>query len=170
MPPRALFFAALLASGCATTKGAVTAGRPAPDIALPLLDGGTLGTAQLRGSVAVVDFWASWCGPCREELPALEKLRVEYEPRGVRFVAVNIDDDAAAAAGAAQTLGLTMPVLLDTQKIAAQAFQPPTMPTSYVLDREGVVRFVHEGWSGAGEVDKLRAQLDGLLAAGVTAK
>lgn len=163
--PRALLLSILLAAGCATTKGALTAGKPAPDFTLPMLDGGTLALAQLRGSVVLVDFWASWCGPCREELPALEKLRAEYEPRGARFVAVNIDDEAAAAAGAAQTMGITMPVLLDTQKIAAQAFQPPTMPTSYVLDREGVVRFVHEGFTGAGDVAKIRAELDQLLAA-----
>jgi peroxiredoxin len=159
---RALFITGIAFAGCATSFGV---GKPAPDFSLPRLGGGTVALSQFRGSVVVVDFWASWCGPCREELPALEKLRKEYEPRGVRFVGVNIDDDREAAAHAAEQLGLTMPIALDTDKQAAQSFQPPTMPTSFVIDRGGVVRFVHEGWSGAPDVDAFHRELEQLLAA-----
>ena len=161
---------ALLMTGCATTgaasgTGAVVVGRTAPDFTLPALSGGDIKLSELRGGKAVVvDFWASWCGPCREELPELERLRAVYEPRGVRFVAVNIDNDRATAKDAAKKLGLTMPVALDSEKKVAEAFSPPTMPTSYVLDGAGLVRFVHEGFAGTADIDRLRRELDALTA------
>ena len=164
MKLRALLAGASLVGGCATTATATMAvGRTAPDFTLPSLAGGEVRLAGLRdGKAVVVDFWASWCGPCREELPELEKLRVEYEPRGVRFVAVNLDSDRATAAEAARKLNLTMVVALDSDKKVAEAFSPPTMPTSYVLDRAGTVRFVHEGFNGAADIERLRGELDAL--------
>lgn len=151
---------ALLVSGCAT---AGLLGRPAPDFVLPALGGGEVRLAAWKGQVAVIDFWASWCGPCREELPELEKLRQEYEPRGVRFVAINIDSERAAAEEAARSLLLAMPVGLDPGKQVADRYSPTTMPSSYLVDRAGLVRFVHEGWAGTLDVNRFRRELDSLL-------
>ena len=150
------------ASGCATLK---LLDRPAPDFTLPSLSGETVQVSALRGSVVVVDFWASWCGPCREELPALEQLRGAYESRGVRFITVNVDSDRDAAAQAAKALSVSMPVALDPDKKVAEAWQLPTMPTSFVIDRRGVVRFIHEGFQGTPDVNAFKRELDQLLAA-----
>jgi len=158
--PRLALLAVLAGGGCATS-GFV--GKAAPDFTLPALGGGEVKLAALRGQVVVIDFWASWCGPCREELPELEKLRPEYEPRGVRFVAINVDDDAAAAAAAARQLALAMPVGMDAAKKTAEAYAPPAMPSSYVVDRAGTVRFVHEGFAGSPDIARFRRELDELL-------
>jgi thiol-disulfide isomerase/thioredoxin len=138
-------------------------GKAAPDFTLPAVGGGDVKLAAMRGGPSVVDFWASWCAPCREELPELERLRVEYEPKGVHFVAVNIDAERATAEEAARKLGVTMPVGLDGDKRVAAAWAPPTMPSSYVLDKDGVVRFVHEGFNGAADIARFRQELDALL-------
>ena len=151
---------ALWLSGCATTR---LLGQPAPDFTLPSLSGATVQLSTLRGSVALVDFWASWCGPCRDELPALEQLRPFYEARGVRFVTVNIDSDRDAAAQMAKQLGVSMAVALDVDKRVAEAWQLPTMPTSYIIDRQGVVRFIHEGFNGTRDINAFKRELDQLL-------
>ena len=149
-------------SGCATTK---LVGKPAPDFTLPTLAGPNLQLSSLRGSVALIDFWASWCGPCRDELPALEQLRGVYEARGVRFVTVNIDSDRDAAASMAKQLGVTLPVALDADKRVAESWSLPTMPTSFLVDRQGIVRFVHEGFQGTPDVNAFKRELDQLLSA-----
>jgi thiol-disulfide isomerase/thioredoxin len=150
----------LALAGCATGGGA---GRPAAEFNLPALDGGQLSSASLSGHVAVVDFWASWCVPCRAELPELEKLRQAWAPRGVLFVTINIDNDRAEAERMVKQLGVSMPVGLDPEKHTASAFDVPTMPSSFVLDRQGRVRYAHEGWNGDADVARFRAELDELL-------
>ena len=159
---RAACVVAAMAAGCATTSPGLV-GKAAPDFTLPALGGGELKLDALRGNAVLLDFWASWCGPCRDELPALEKLRAEYEPRGVRFVAINIDIDMPTAVEAAKRLGVSMPVGFDGEKKVAEAFSPATMPTSYLIDRRGTVRFVHEGFSGTPDITRFRAELDLLL-------
>ena len=154
----------LFVGACATTSGASVAPKAAPDFTLPAMGGGEVSLAATRGSVTLVDFWASWCAPCQQELPELEKLKAIYESKGVKFVAVTIDEDREAAADAAKRLGLTMMVALDAEKKAASLYNPPTMPSSYVLDRAGRIRFVHAGFDGTPDVKKFREELDALLA------
>ena len=157
-------FALALATGCATTSALL--GQPAPAFDLPALDGsGRVGADFKSGKITVIDFWASWCVPCRDELPALERLRVVYEPRGVTFVTVNIDEERAAASEMAGKLGVHLAVGVDAQKAVANSYKLPTMPTSFLVDSAGVIRFVHEGYRGADE-QKIQAELDELLAAG----
>ena len=163
MSPGPWLGAALALSGCVTTSGAAGP-RAAPDFTLPGLGGSEVSLAATRGSVTLVDFWASWCAPCLQELPELEKLKAAYGPRGVKFVAVNIDEDPGAAVDMAKRLGLTMPVALDGEKKAASLYNPPTMPSSYVIDRAGQIRYLHAGFDGSADIDKFRAELDTLLA------
>ncbi len=139
-------------------------GQRAARVDLPGLDGKRVRLDALKGKVVVLDFWASWCGPCKEELPELERLKAAYETKGVAFVTVNIDIERANAEAMARKLKLTMPVGLDPKgDQAANAFGLPTMPTSYVIDQQGVVRFIHEGFHGASDVEKLKHEVDGLL-------
>jgi len=158
------WIAMAIALAAATVAADVGKGQRAPKIDLPTLQGGRLKLESLRGKVVVLDFWASWCAPCKEELPELERLKSTYQARGASFVTVNIDIDRANADAMAKKLRLTMPVGLDPKgDEAANAYGLPTMPTSYVIDKNGVVRYIHDGFHGASDVDKLKHEVDELL-------
>ena len=157
----ALMGAAGWLSACVTSSGLV--GQSATAFDLPALDGAQVVFAPGGGAVTLVDFWASWCVPCREELPVLERLRRDYGPRGVAFITVNIDENAGEARTLVRQLALTLPVALDGKQRVANAWRLPTMPTSFLIDKKGVVRFMHAGFRG-GDEEKLQAELDALLA------
>jgi thiol-disulfide isomerase/thioredoxin len=152
----------LFASGVASAD--LSAGQRASDFDLPGLEGARVHLASLRGKVVLVDFWASWCGPCREELPELEKLKATYAGKDVAIVTVNLDNERANALKMARQLKLTLPVGLDPEKTVASKYAPPTMPSSYVVDKAGVIRFVHEGFYGSKDVQKFKHEIDQLLA------
>jgi thiol-disulfide isomerase/thioredoxin len=104
--------------------------------------------ASDRGSVVLLDVWATWCEPCRDALPLYEQLAREYGKRGLKVYALNVDEDARAIPAFLQETKLTLPVLVDENaKVAERALQVRMMPTTYLLDRRGVVRFVHEGFA-----------------------
>lgn len=118
-----------------------------------------------RGRWVVVTFGASWCAPCKEELPAWEKLAAAYKKaaRPVTFIAVNIDDDSAAGKQFIARARLSaMLAAYDPSKASADAFDPPTMPSTFVIDPNGLVRHLHEGYR-KGDDGKLRSLLDGFL-------
>lgn len=144
---------------------AIEPGQKAADFDLPALQGGRVSLRQHQGKVVLIDFWASWCEPCKRELPELEKLGRELGPRGLVILAVNIDEQRANAERMARQLGLTLPVALDPDGKVAGTWDPPKMPTSYLVDRKGVVRFVHAGFDGPPDVARLRRELEQLLAA-----
>ena len=137
---KTLFAAALLASTLAAHA------TPAPDFTLKTLDGPALRLAEQRGQVVLVNFWASWCAPCKVEMPHLNRLADKYRDTGVVLLAVNVDDDPKKAAAEAKKLGINFPVLLDTAKTASKAYQLQAMPTTVLVDRDGKVRHVHQGY------------------------
>lgn len=146
----------------ATTAWAgVGKGQRAPDFALPTLKGGKLSLSSLRGRVVLIDFWAQWCEPCKKELPQLDKLARDYAGRVV-ILTVNIDKQRDNAERMAKQLGISLDVLLDPAGSVASTYDPPKMPTSFVVDKKGIVRFVNEGFDGPGDVDRFRKQLDEL--------
>jgi peroxiredoxin len=153
----------LLAGGAAHAGAAV--GKTAPTFTLPTLSGKTLSLSSLRGQVVLLDFWAEWCDPCKRELPELERLAREWASRGVVVVGVNLDKQRDQARRLAESLGLTFDQALDPAGRIADAYDLPKMPTSYVLDREGVVRFIHEGFDGAADVARFREELNRLAPA-----
>jgi peroxiredoxin len=130
---------ALLAAGAAMAT-------PAPDFTLKTLDGPALRLAEQRGQVVLVNFWASWCAPCKVEMPHLNALADKYRHTGVVLVGINIDDDPKKAAAEARKLGIRFPVLLDTDKTASKAYKLEAMPTTVLVDRDGQVRHVHQGY------------------------
>ena len=138
------------------------AGKPAADFALPELRGGVLKLGELRGKVVLVDFWATWCEPCTKELPELEKLQQQFAARDVVVVGISIDRERKNALDLAGSLKLKFKLLHDPEGKVAEVYDPPKMPSSYVIDRDGVVRFVNEGFSGATDVAKLRRELEQL--------
>lgn len=136
---------------------------PAPDFALPSLDGGNYRLSEQRGEVVALVFWASWCGGCREQLALLRDLETLYRPWGLRVMAVSLDDQPRDAARAVAGLGLTYPVMHDRDKVVGKAWDPPRLPATYLLDRSGVVRYALVAGDGPPETKKLIARLRALL-------
>ena len=143
-------------------RAEVHAGDAAVDFDQRTLAGGKLKLSSLRGKVVLVDFWASWCEPCKKELPILARLAARLKPRGIEIVSVNIDDDPANAQTFLREHGVQITVVRDRDKAIVNQYEPPTMPSSYVIDRAGVVRVVNRGYEPGDEV-KFERQLLALV-------
>jgi peroxiredoxin len=138
--------AALLALGAGAALAAAAPGALAPDFTLRTLGGPNLRLQELRGRVVLVNFWATWCGPCKQEMPELNKLYDKYHASGFVLLGVNVDDDARHAADVATKLGLKFPVLLDSDKAVSRLYEVDSMPSTLLIDRDGRVRYVHRGY------------------------
>ena len=159
---RALLGAALLmGAGVAGAASTPTTG-PAPDFTLRTLDGANLRLQEQRGHVVLINFWATWCGPCRQEMPLLNKLYEKYRSSGFVLLGVNVDDDPRNAAGVATKLGVTFPVLLDSNKAVSQLYDLKTMPSTLLIDRDGQIRHLQRGYQD-GYADLYEKQIRALL-------
>jgi peroxiredoxin len=159
---RAIAAAAVLAAATTATQAATTPSSGAPDFTLPSLGGPNLRLQEQRGRVVMVNFWATWCGPCRVEMPHLARLYEKYRGSGFVVLAVNIDEDPRKAADLATKLGLRFPVLLDTEKKVSRMYDLSTMPSTVLIDRDGRVRHVHRGYRDGYE-DTYEKQIRELL-------
>ncbi len=135
----------LLGSGVASAT-MLQPKSPAPDFTLRSVDGPNLRLQEQRGRVVLVNFWASWCGPCRQEMPQLNKLYDKYRDSGFVLLGINIDNNAQTATELASKLGVSFPVLLDTDKAVSKLYDVSTMPLTVVIDRDGRVRYLHHGY------------------------
>ncbi len=137
---------ALIASPLRSIAAGNLVGQPAPDFALRSLGDQNLRLSEHLGDVVVINFWATWCGPCRQEMPLLDEIYNKYKLAGLTLLSINIDDSAERASEMAQTLKVTYPVLLDERKEVSRAYDVGSMPLTVLIDREGVVRYVSEGF------------------------
>ena len=167
-----LLVAGLLLSA-AVGAGPVSVGDAAPSVELPLLTahqneglslpaGTPFSLGDLEGKVVYLDFWASWCGPCRMSFPRLEQLRQELGPLGFEVFAINVDEFETDATNFLSEIPVTYPLLYDGGGTAPQRYGILGMPTAYLIDREGQVRLIHQGFRKNDEV-QLRAQILELL-------
>ncbi len=125
---------------------AVQPQQPAPDFTLQRAEGGNLRLAEQRGQVVLINFWASWCGPSRVEMPHLNRLHDKYKAGGFMVLGVNIDDDPRHGAATAARWGIRFPVLLDAEKSVTRAYDLGAMPSTVLVDRDGRIRFLHRGY------------------------
>lgn len=144
----------------ASQAGDTIVGKMAPDVEFaPLLGGKALSLQALRGRVVLLDFWASWCAPCQEELPLLDEMAGRLSDKGIEILGVSIDDDKADAEHFLERQKKwTLKLGHDPEKKGADLFAPPKMPTSYVIDRQGIVRQMNAGFERA-DVEKIEQQL-----------
>jgi len=142
-----------LAAAVPTVAATPAANAVAPDFTLRSTDGRNMRLDELRGQVVLVNFWATWCGPCREEMPRLNALYEKYRRSGFVLLGVNVDDDPATALATASKLAVSFPVLLDTDKKVSKLYALETMPSTLLMDRDGKVRFVHRGYRAGTEAD-----------------
>ena len=140
---------AVIAAGSAGIASA--AGSAAPDFSLPARDGTTVKLSSLKGQVVMVNFWATWCGPCRQEMPLLGQLQTKYEPLGFTLLGVNVEPDSAAAVDWLKGVAVGFPILFDRKNAVAQSFGVEGMPSSVFIDRAGNVRYVHRGYKAGDE-------------------
>jgi cytochrome c biogenesis protein CcmG/thiol:disulfide interchange protein DsbE len=143
----AVAFALSACGGARESAATVEIGKAAPTYAAERLDGTPIALADLRGEVVLLNIWATWCKPCREEIPALERLHQANASRGLVIAGVSIDvvDDTARIAGFARELGATYPLWLDRDDRVSMVFRSIGVPSTYLIDRAGVLRWRHMG-------------------------
>jgi peroxiredoxin len=152
MLTRTALLLALWAALAGTAQAAAPApGSLAPDFTLRTGSGPNLRLSEQRGKVVLLNFWATWCGPCREEMPHLNRLHEKYKASGFTLLGVNIDDDSRAALALATKLGVGFPVLLDADKSTSRLYDLGAMPSTVLIDRDGKVRYLHRGYRGGFE-------------------
>jgi cytochrome c biogenesis protein CcmG/thiol:disulfide interchange protein DsbE len=146
------------------TRDPIEPGLPAPGFSLLILGGdASLSLESLRGKVVLLNFWATWCKPCEDEMPAMENLYRAIGPQEFELIAVSVDDDPRVVEEFRARLGLTFPILLDPQKRVADAYQSHRFPESYLIDREGVLVARYIGprdWDAPAYVARIRRLLE----------
>ncbi|WP_371195291.1 TlpA disulfide reductase family protein [Glaciecola sp. SC05] len=124
----------------------------APDFTLKSKESGNIRLSEQRGNIVMVNFWASWCGPCREELPEMEEIYQEYRDLGFEILAVNVDDHPDKANVLLDDIEVSFPVLYDTDGNVSQLYDVNAMPTTVIIDRDGNQRLLHLGYRKGDEV------------------
>ncbi|TYK65419.1 TlpA family protein disulfide reductase [Colwellia echini] len=135
----------------ASTANALEIGKPAPDFTLKSLTGENLKLTEQRGKIIVLNFWASWCGPCRVEMPVLQDFYVKYQDLGVSVWGVNVEQENQAGRDFLKGLELTFPILFDSSNTISDVYDVEAMPTTVIVDRDGVVRYVYQGYKAGYE-------------------
>lgn len=149
-----------------STAGEIPAPREgflAPDFTLKTPDGESITLSELRGQAVLVNLWATWCPPCRAEMPAMQKMYGEYKERGFVVLAVNTtyQDDPSAVVPFTQKYGLTFPILLDETGVVAEKYELRSLPSSFFIDRNGIIQEVVIG--GPMSEALLRTRIESLL-------
>jgi len=119
-------------------------GSPAPDFEIPALDGGTVRLSDLRGRPVVINFWATWCPPCRKEMPDFQDVYDRYKADGLQFYAINVGESQVTVRDFTGRLGIDLPILIDSNEEAQTAYNILPIPATFFIDRDGVVRAVYQ--------------------------
>ena len=137
----------------ATATNASSISGKAPDFTLKSRDGKNIRLSDLRGQVVMLNFWASWCGPCRQEMPILEQLHKRYGKLGFTVVGVNVEQDSSKAVAYLRDIKVSFPILYDNTSKVSKLYNVNAMPTTVMIDRNGKMRFKHEGYKSGYEKD-----------------
>ncbi|MFO1078916.1 MAG: TlpA disulfide reductase family protein [Planctomycetota bacterium] len=139
----------------ATALAPPSASMPAPDFSLAGPKASKVSLAQFRGQVVMLNFWATWCGPCRQEMPLLEAMYKKYKPMGFTLIGVNVEPDSKAAEAFLQKLPVSFPVAFDTDSAVSKLYKVQGMPSTVIIDRKGNARVLHKGYRPGDENEYL---------------
>lgn len=148
-----IVFAVLAGLMMAGSLHAEDMNTPAPDFTLRSKDHGNLRLEDHRGQVLMVNFWASWCGPCRQEMPLMEQLYQKYSKFGFEILAVNVDERSELADGFLAKVPVSFPILYDADNQISELYEVDAMPTTFMIDRDGTIRYLHRGYKPGYEVE-----------------
>ena len=143
---------------------ATSSAGPAPAFQLSGRGGKTIDLTQFKGQVVMINFWATWCGPCRQEMPLLEDIYKKYKPMGFTMLAVNVEPDSKAAEAWLGKLAkpVSFPVAFDVDSKVSKLYKVETMPSTVIVDRKGNVRVLHRGYK-TGDENVYLTQIRSLL-------
>ncbi len=130
---------------------AADATGPAAEFKLQSRAGEAVALSSLRGQVVLVNFWATWCGPCRKEMPFLEQIQKKYAPLGFTMVGINVEEDTRLMEAFLKDVPVTFPILLDPTNSISKLYNVSAMPSTVIVDRKGNVRFIHQGYKPGDE-------------------
>ena len=154
--------AAIIAAGALALPAlaADPTGGPAPQFTLAARGGSNVSLAQYKGQVVMLNFWASWCGPCRQEMPLLESIFKKYNRLGFTLIGVNVEPDSNAANEWLKQTPVSFPILYDKESKVSKMYDVAGMPSTVIIDRAGKVRVLHRGYKPGEEneyLDSIRA-------------
>jgi peroxiredoxin len=145
------FLTALFAVMFVSSLQAVTLDKAAPDFTLKSLHNGNIKLSEQAGNVVLLNFWASWCAPCRKEMPLLNDLHNKYKALGFSVIGVNVEQESNLAKTFISSYPVDFPILLDVSNKASKLYDVNAMPTTVIIDRNGVVRHLHKGYKSGDE-------------------
>ena len=157
-----LLMACLVSLMCVSLAGAAAVKGPAPNFTLKSMSGKNLKLSEMTGNVVLINFWASWCGPCREEMPLLNALHKKYAPLGFTVLGINVEEQLDGARGFLSNVPVDFPILLDNKNKVSKQYKVIAMPTTVVVDRDGNMRYLHEGYK-PGDEKKYRQMVKKLV-------
>jgi len=141
---------------------ATSSAGPAPAFQLSGRGGKTIDLTQFKGQVVMINFWASWCGPCRKEFPALDQIYAKYKPMGFTLVAINVESEKSDAEKFLAATPASFPILFDPDNKVSGSYGVSAMPTTVLVDRQGRVRWLHRAYKPGDEakyIEQIRAAL-----------
>ena len=145
---------ALVVGGMLVTSVSASSGSgAAPNFTLTSRNGDVVSLADLKGQVVMINFWATWCGPCRQEMPLLDALYKRYNRMGFTLLGVNVEEDSSGADKWLADTPVTFPILYDTKNQVSKLYNVTAMPSTVLVDRQGNVRFLHRGYKPGDEND-----------------
>jgi peroxiredoxin len=153
MKTRIAVIAAALAIALPALAG--PGGAPAPQFTLGARGGRDVSLTQYHGQVVMINFWASWCGPCRQEMPLLESIYKKYHKLGFTLLGVNVEPDSQAADEWLKVTPVTFPILYDKESKVSQLYEVAGMPSTVIIDRSGKLRVLHRGYKPGDENEYL---------------
>lgn len=130
----------------ALSLAVAAAPEPAPDFTLKSASGVNLKLSEFRGEVVLINFWASWCGPCRQEMPLLSELHLQYRDLGFTVLGVNVEEDTRKARKLLADAPVSFPVLFDSDSVVSREYDVVAMPSTMLVDRNGKLRYLHKGY------------------------
>ncbi len=157
-----VLFSLVLMSITFSSVQAASIDKPAPDFTLKSLSGKNIKLSEQAGNVVMLNFWASWCGPCRKEMPLMDDLYKKYKKLGFVILGVNVEQELKLAKSFLADTPVDFPILFDASNQVSKAYDVIAMPTTVMIDRNGKVRYIHKGYK-AGDEKKYKKMVKKLI-------